>query len=787
MKKVRRPHRGIRDERNERNVSIPLSENGFKRGKGRNLLKSLEISDNIHSQYAKNARENPNEFRSRRNHRAVNYVFTLRGRNHIIEDEVGEFPDDRGSTRISNSRPVRYHDWKLPKTLEEVNGLNPNVQFIVHQSDPDEFVGAYELSKVKIRYNPLKLLNFQRLLSASSALCLDGTTPHYCHDFDICESEDLINILDNDSTIPYRCAIANKSDFSTAKTAPTFKDREFFEKLLVQSSTASYYNANVLLANHEEATTEEEDRPIRSRIVRGRPKSFQPRKTHSKNYSRSASIECIYLRDYEIETWYTTPYPEEYNRNKVLYICEYCLKYMNSRYVYHRHQLKCSRYRPPGNEIYRDGKISVWEVDGRESVIYCQNLCLLAKLFLNSKTLYYDVEPFNFYILTEREDFPKAQPRFHLVGYFSKEKLNSTDYNLSCILTLPIYQRKGYGHFLMDFSYLLTRREFKWGTPEKPLSDLGLLSYRNFWKMKCAQVLINLKKLLSDDSMSLQISLEDISNLTGMIPTDVVFGLEQLQVLVQSQPEADEKIVHYAVKIDSWERIEGICEKWNSKGYQNLDPTKLVWKPMIFGPSCGVNAVGTMVETTTGATRNTTGHAEPDQDFFKRSISMLVNFLKDDVSDPRQMEEVAWQKIQERERVTMSEFDSKMQWELCYKESRDTLNGSIVSGNTEIANEDPVGAFCEVNGTQINSVGETPEQYQDDIASIQEDGYDEYSDQDTYCSAPEEMEMEEEEEEVVEEHKTVHKMNGTISRRLRRLEPKEQRERPRHHLRGRIV
>lgn len=32
--------------------------------------------------------------------------------------------------------------------------------------------------------------------------------------------------------------------------------------------------------------------------------------------------------------------------------------------------------------------------------IYCQNLCLLAKLFLDHKTLYYDVEPFLFYVLT---------------------------------------------------------------------------------------------------------------------------------------------------------------------------------------------------------------------------------------------------------------------------------------------------------------------------------------------------------------------------------------------------
>ena len=48
--------------------------------------------------------------------------------------------------------------------------------------------------------------------------------------------------------------------------------------------------------------------------------------------------------------------------------------------------------------------------------MYChllQNLCLLAKLFLDHKTLYYDVDPFLFYILTEVDDTGA-----HIVGYF---------------------------------------------------------------------------------------------------------------------------------------------------------------------------------------------------------------------------------------------------------------------------------------------------------------------------------------------------------------------------------
>lgn len=56
--------------------------------------------------------------------------------------------------------------------------------------------------------------------------------------------------------------------------------------------------------------------------------------------------------------------------------------------------------------------------------VYCQNLCLLAKLFLDHKTLYFDVEPFLFYVMTENDNHG-----CHIIGYFSKVS-KSMDFSL---------------------------------------------------------------------------------------------------------------------------------------------------------------------------------------------------------------------------------------------------------------------------------------------------------------------------------------------------------------------
>jgi len=97
-----------------------------------------------------------------------------------------------------------------------------------------------------------------------------------------------------------------------------------------------------------------------------------------------------------------------------------------------RHSERCKIRNPPGDEIYRDDNVAVWEIDGKKEPVYCENLCLISKLFLDHKNLFYDTDPFHFYVLTEYDEFG-----YHFIGYFSKEKGIETENNLSCILVMP--------------------------------------------------------------------------------------------------------------------------------------------------------------------------------------------------------------------------------------------------------------------------------------------------------------------------------------------------------------
>jgi len=258
------------------------------------------------------------------------------------------------------------------------------------------------------------------------------------------------------------------------------------------------------------------------------------------------NIQTLITGRWEVDTWYYAPYPGEYGNCSTLYVCEFCLKYMRKESAYRRHCGRCTHRKPPGKEIYTDtggdavehvsiaGRqqrhassaskapqpktqaISVFEVDGQEHKMYCQNLCLMAKMFLDHKTLFFDVDLFLFYIVTERDEHG-----YHVVGYFSKEKKCAEEYCLACILTLPPYQRKGYGRFLIALAYEISKKEGKIGTPERPLSDLGAVSFRSYWTRELLNVLREERNM----------SIKQIGALTSIRPEDIVSTLQSLSLL----------------------------------------------------------------------------------------------------------------------------------------------------------------------------------------------------------------------------------------------------------------
>ena len=100
-------------------------------------------------------------------------------------------------------------------------------------------------------------------------------------------------------------------------------------------------------------------------------------------------IDRVQIGRFEIDTWYFSPYPEDYGKCPKLWLCEFCLKYMRLEKTYRYHQVlycnvmqgtnitlqgECSIRQPAGKDIYRKGTLSIYEVDGKDYKLYCQVL-----------------------------------------------------------------------------------------------------------------------------------------------------------------------------------------------------------------------------------------------------------------------------------------------------------------------------------------------------------------------------------------------------------------------------
>ncbi|KAI1773242.1 acyl-CoA N-acyltransferase [Hypoxylon cercidicola] len=230
------------------------------------------------------------------------------------------------------------------------------------------------------------------------------------------------------------------------------------------------------------------------------------------------------------------------------------------------------------DEVVKDeGEWSVWEVDGEKDRLFCQNLSLFAKLFLDNKSVFFDVTGFNYFLLVYTPKPSNAQPppsltsnlpqppapkthtepphqppttslageawsRPQVVGFFSKEKLSWDNNNLACILVFPPWQRKGLGALLMGVSYEISRREDILGGPEKPISELGRKGYKRFWAGEIARWLLGLgvpnpnsEAADGEDGETLA-SIEQCSKATWIAPEDCLAVLREMGVVEDAGP-----------------------------------------------------------------------------------------------------------------------------------------------------------------------------------------------------------------------------------------------------------
>ncbi|KAK2049668.1 hypothetical protein LZ31DRAFT_562478 [Colletotrichum somersetense] len=259
-----------------------------------------------------------------------------------------------------------------------------------------------------------------------------------------------------------------------------------------------------------------------------------------------------------------------------LYVCPVCFKYSKELVAWWGHVRVCERAGTvPGRKVYvhprgrrlvrkeiarttgkktnvapkfteeyvtDEGEWSVWEVDGEQDVLFCQNLSLFAKLFLDNKSVFFDVRGFNYFLLVytppPKPNSPDPPPRPHIVGFFSKEKMSWDNNNLACILVFPPWQRKGLGALLMGVSYEISRREGIVGGPEKPISELGRKGYKRFWGGEVARWLLscptNGRGVAGDADPALLVDLEDCSRATWIALEDCLATLREMGVVVEA-------------------------------------------------------------------------------------------------------------------------------------------------------------------------------------------------------------------------------------------------------------
>ncbi|KIX06909.1 uncharacterized protein Z518_04885 [Rhinocladiella mackenziei CBS 650.93] len=257
-----------------------------------------------------------------------------------------------------------------------------------------------------------------------------------------------------------------------------------------------------------------------------------------------------------------------------LYVCPSCFRYTPDERDYVQHLQHHRGLREQGLEtqpvpesafkVYEWDGYAVWEIDGEREKLYCQNLSLFGKLFLEQKSVFFDTGGFKYYALTHIPSLPPSPapkgrgrkrsssvfeddllPRAQVLGFFSKENLSWDSNNLACILIFPPFQHRQLGQLLMAVSYKLSGWEWEGGViggPEKPLSAMGRKSYLRFWSERIARFMMgqtadadakrvfpNARKKTVNPRKE-EMTVKEIGDRTGMLGEDVAAALSEMGI-----------------------------------------------------------------------------------------------------------------------------------------------------------------------------------------------------------------------------------------------------------------
>jgi hypothetical protein len=251
------------------------------------------------------------------------------------------------------------------------------------------------------------------------------------------------------------------------------------------------------------------------------------------------NVEYVVFGGLKFKAQYAAEYPSELigaqteipktSTLPTLFVCEKCFAYTRHPGDSLRHAHYCSQKIVPGDTIYDHKGEGVWKVrklDGAspDHKLLLQRLSMFAKMYIDSKSVLYEVWNFDYYLLTHTN----SQGDEQIVGYFSKEKASWNNFNLACILILPPWQKNGLGNILGELSYEISRRKGEIGGPERPISEVGHMGYMRLWGKKICKYLLD-SPLTETKIGSGEKNIKLISEATGVSPLDCLDFFETLQ------------------------------------------------------------------------------------------------------------------------------------------------------------------------------------------------------------------------------------------------------------------